>query len=38
MHGTTVFIGRAMHGGAAKGVSFKKIQTVLDLKIVFKKC
>jgi hypothetical protein len=39
MHGAAVFIGRAMHGGAAKGVSFKKsFQTVSNLKIVLKKC
>jgi hypothetical protein len=38
MHGAAVFIGRDMHGGTVKDVSFKKsFQKVLYLKIVFKK-
>jgi hypothetical protein len=39
MYDAAGFIGRAMHGGTTKDVSFKKsFQTVLDLKIIFKKC
>ena len=38
MHGATQAFGRARAIGAAKSVSFLKKPTVLDLKLVFKKC
>jgi len=38
MHGAAQAFGRAMAVGAAKSVSFEKKHTVLDLKLVFKKC
>jgi hypothetical protein len=37
MHDTVVFIGRAIHGGAAKGVSFKKFSNRVKFKNSFKK-
>ena len=37
MHGATQAFRRAMAIGAAKSVSFEK-KTVLDLKLVYKKC
>ena len=37
MHGTTQVFHRAMAIGVAKSVSFEK-KTVLDLKLVYKKC
>jgi len=38
MHGAAQAFGRAMAIGAAKSVSFEKKQTMLNLKLVFKKC
>jgi len=37
MHGATQAFGRARAIGAAKNISLKKKQTVLDLKLVSKK-